>query len=204
MQKFKIKIYGPSKSNPTDVFWYSRDTLRGFGFHEGSKVAVNWAEVDEILEESEEFQEMIKESGLFVGDIMNERPSSLYEMIYPSERISQYLEVYASRDRLNELLEDIYETYSKMADEISNVIDDIDSSLTSAVYSEDGGNIEILIVDDNDLLSKKKIKEVLTKVMKDYLSGLDSPISYNFVIKGIKFFSAELEVSNPDCIISES
>lgn len=74
---------------------------------------------------------------MFTSDIRNERTASLYEMIRPSERIERYLRAYASKDRLNELLSEVYETYSKMADSISEAIDDIDSSLNSAVYSED-------------------------------------------------------------------
>lgn len=74
---------------------------------------------------------------MFTSDIRNERTASLYEMIHPSERIERYLRVHASKDRLNELLSEVYETYSKMADSISEAIDDIDSSLNSAVYSED-------------------------------------------------------------------
>lgn len=41
MKKFKIVIYGPAKSNPVDLFWYSRDCLAGFGFQRGSNMTVN-------------------------------------------------------------------------------------------------------------------------------------------------------------------
>lgn len=201
MQKFKIKIYGPSKSNPTDIFWYSRDTLRGFGFHEGSKVAVDWDELDEMLKESEEFQARINEGGLFMSDMFNERPSSLYEMLYPNERIDEYLERYSNRDRLNELFSEVYTAYDKMAESFIQSIKGLNEAADVDLEIKDGSSIAIRITDEQNKLSKEKIKEVLFASMKDYLSGLESPISYNFVVKGITFFRAELTVNDPDCTI---
>lgn len=201
MKKFKIVIYGPTKSNPVDLFWYSRDYLAGFGFQRGSNMTVNWKEVDNMLENSAKFQDMLNECGLPRTDVLMSSPSELYEELNKGESIEAYFAEYSNLDRIREVIKDVYAAYDELLKKLIQRLEEVSSEIKADVTKVDGGYLTLKIEASNGSLRREELKDIVNETVKDSLSKLDSPLEYDCMMNGIKFFRASLETNNPDILV---
>lgn len=204
MKHFQVIIYGPRQSNPSSVFYLTRARFKGFGYNYDT-LYVDYEGIDEILRESDKFQEMVDECELSKFTILEHEPSEIYEMIVKDDysSIDEYFYEYANTKALSGLLQPIFETYAQMLNTfITELIEDTQKTNVS-IDEEDGCYIVLNLQASNDEINENVIRYCIDRTKSRYSEKFKNPLVYNFIENGIEFFRAEIDFNNIEIEITE-
>lgn len=203
MKEFEIIIYGPYESYPQATFYLMKaDKTKGILYDRGYIYLDKFA-IDDLLENSKEFQTMVKNSKISRGNISLGFPSKTYDVINKNKTIKDCFEEYISFDRLNAAFSKVHKTYQKMNKDLANKIKQTPEVNNAYIVDENGGHASIIVTTNSEYINKEFLSDMTKEILKKHLSKLNRPIIYNYKINDIELFRARIDFRNTRFRIEE-